>query len=305
VARAVALTGATGYVGRNLARRLAQSGVRVRALSRDAAAAAAVLPPGCEIVMGDLRDPAAMQRLLEPGCDVVNLAYLWDASPAENLRATRAVLEACAQRGARRLVHLSTVAVFGRAPGDRLDEDSPCLPVIPYGRTKLAIEALLAAECRCPYTVLRPTTVFGEAGPPLDGLIAAVRRRRFAAYLRSVLFGGRRMNLVHVDNVVAAIVFLLEIEPMPHGAILIVSDDDHPANNYRDVERHLMARLGVRDYALPRPSVPPGVLALLLRLRGHNNVNPRRVFDARRLAALGYRRPVDFLDGLSALAAHS
>jgi hypothetical protein len=62
-----------------------------------------------------------------------------------------------------------------------------------------------------------------------------------------------------------------------------------------------MQCLGVNDYPLPRIPLPGWVLGALLRLRRHNNVNPRRTFDPGRLVALGYRRPMDFLRGLSHL----
>jgi nucleoside-diphosphate-sugar epimerase len=128
-------------------------------------------------------------------------------------------------------------------------------------------------------------------------------KRRFAAYLRSVAFGERRMNLVHADNVAAAIVFLLEKEPFPSGEALIVSQDDHPENNFRDVELCLMEALGVADHGWPRFHLPAWILAALLRLRGHNNVNPRRRFDGGRIAALGFAPPVDFRQGLAGCAA--
>jgi nucleoside-diphosphate-sugar epimerase len=303
--RTIAVTGASGYIGRPLLRQLlARPGVRVKALSRRPAESAPALAGVHHVVQGDLRDPRAALALLEPGCDVVHLAHLWSGSAEDNLDAARRLFAACNEKQVRRVVHLSSVAVFGRVPGDRVDERSPCRPVIAYGKTKLEIELLLRRECRVPYVIVRPTTVFGEPGPPLDGLIADLRaKRRFAAYLRSVVFGERRMNLVHADNVAAAIVFLLEKEPFPSGEALIVSQDDHPANNFRDVELCLMEALGVADHGWPRFQLPAWILAALLRLRGHNNVNPRRRFDGGRIAALGFAPPVDFRQGLAGCAA--
>jgi nucleoside-diphosphate-sugar epimerase len=296
--RTVAVTGATGYIGRPLLARLAgEPGIRVRGLSRrplEATSGAWV------VVQGDLRDPRAVRRLLRPGCDVVHLAHLWRESFEENLQAVRTVLAACRELDVRRLVHLSTVAVFGRSPGDRLDEASACRPVVPYGRLKLAIESLLREECAVPYVVLRPTTLFSDSGPPLEPLATSLRSgRRMLAYLRSSAFSSRRMNLVHADAVAAAIAFMLAVEPFPAGGTFIVSQDEDPANNFRDVERCLMSALAVRDYALPPVPVPAWLLSLALRVRGHNNVEPRRVFDSGRIRSLGFEPPLDFARALA------
>ena len=107
------------------------------------------------------------------------------------------------------------------------------------------------------------------------------------------------MNLVHVDNVVAAIQFFSEYKDYLNGELFIVSDDDDVNNNFIYVERLLMNALGVRKYFLPRFQAPLFVLKSLLLLLGRNNVNPRCNFDSSKLRRLGFKSPVSLNDGLT------
>src|SRR5437763_15611212 len=113
------VTGATGKVGHATARILLAEGHEVRALVRDPARAAGVVPEGVELVAGDVTDPPSVARAAE-GCEVVFNAmglpeqWLADADLFErgNVGGARAVLGAARGWGARRGVSASTIAVF-------------------------------------------------------------------------------------------------------------------------------------------------------------------------------------------------
>ena len=111
------------------------------------------------------------------------------------------------------------------------------------------------------------------------------------------------MNLVHVANVVAAIVFLVRATKCLEGEIFIVSDDDDPKNNFLDVERFLKGALGVKADILPRFPLPPDLLKWLLLSLGRNNVNPRCDFDPGKLRRMGFKSPVILSEGLAEYAA--
>ena len=106
------------------------------------------------------------------------------------------------------------------------------------------------------------------------------------------------MNLVHVANVVAAILFLIDRQEDIDGEVFIVSDDYAIANNFAEVERTLMHLLDCSDYALPRIPLPQWILSLLLRLLGRNNINPNCNYSQSKLQNLGFKRSVIFEDGL-------
>jgi nucleoside-diphosphate-sugar epimerase len=304
----IAIVGASGYIGRHLVAELLRlGGGRIKVLSRsgqrdfDTGGSGGAL----EIINGDLQQAASLQGFLEADCTVINLVYLWGGGEPDNLRITRNLLDACKAARVGRLIHCSTAAVVGRVPDDRITENIACCPVTEYGITKLKIEQAVIDAARGYYdaAILRPTSVFGPAGDPLKELAGDLTAgSRFRNYLKSCLFGKRRMNLVHVANVVAAILFLVQRTESLDGAVFIVSDDDSPANNFADVERFLMRGLRISDYSLPRLPIPLSVLGFLLARLGRNNVNPRCNYAPDKLLGLGLRRPVSFEAGLAEYA---
>jgi nucleoside-diphosphate-sugar epimerase len=176
------------------------------------------------------------------------------------------------------------------------------VPTSEYGITKLKVEALLRDESQDGFdlVMLRPTAVFGPGAEPLSKLAKdLLAGRHFRNYMKSCLFGRRRMNLVHIDNVVAAIVFVASQAKAFSGDAFIVSDDDAGANNFRDVESALMRGFGVPDYPVPRLPLPLGLLRVLLLLLGRNNINPRCNYSGQKLQGLGFRRPMSFEAGLA------
>lgn len=284
------------------------SDVRIKVLSRSPQRdkAAGIFPEGVEIVEGNLSDPTTFSTLCEPGCTVIHLAYLWGAGEEQNLISVRNLITVCKAVGVRRLLHLSTAMVTGRTRSDRISELDACRPRSEYATTKLKIEQMIveAQECNFDTVVLRPTAVFGPGGENLKKLAQdLIAGKRVRNYLKSCLFGYRRMNLVHLSNVVASIVFLSSRVEDLNGEIFIVSDADAAANNFRDTERILMRGLSIKDYNFPLLRFPQVVLTLFLACLGKDNINPRADYFSDKLMKLGYRRPVEFETGLADYAA--
>lgn len=302
----VAITGASGYVGSRLAQLLArQPQLEVRALIRRGSPPPTEADGRLTLVRGDIIDPSALAQLLRPGCTVVNFAYDAGVSAQTNIAGAGTLAQACRATPVRRLIHCSTAAVAGRAPDDRITEATRPRPISEYGITKLRIEEIIVGAARDHFdtAIIRPTAVFGPGGEPLknlaDNLVTGSRLRN---YVKSCLFHKRRMNLVHVANVVAAIVFLIQHNENLDGETFIISDDDSPANNFADVERFLMRAFDIPDYHLPRLPLPSALLAFLLRCLGRNNVNPHSNYDGTKLRALGFVPPVNFEAGLAEYA---
>jgi dihydroflavonol-4-reductase len=189
------VTGATGKVGHAIAGALVQRGDEVRALVRDPARAAAVLPAAVEPVRGDVTDPASVAAAVE-ACEVVfnamGLPEQWLADESlfdrVNAEGTRTVARAARDAGVRRLVHTSTQDVFHAEPGGRFDESS--LATYPkgtaYERSKQRAEQLALSERDgLEVVIVNPAGVYGP-GPSAtvsfdQGLFAPLVRRRLPA----------------------------------------------------------------------------------------------------------------------------
>jgi dihydroflavonol-4-reductase len=204
----VLVTGATGFTGGHLARRLQQRGYRVRALVRDSARATDLSAVGIELAPGDLRDPAALRRAVD-GIDLVHHvaavyreAGLPDAVYYDvNARAVAALIDAAAAAGVRRVVHCSTVGVHGDVEHPPADESSPFRPGDVYQRSKVEGERLAAeaaARTGVELVIVRPSGIYGPGDRRLLKLFRGVARQRFP-----ILGSGRIFyHVTHVDDLV-------------------------------------------------------------------------------------------------------
>jgi dihydroflavonol-4-reductase len=204
----ILVTGATGFVGWHVARRLIERGARIRALVRDPARLREL--DGVEPATGDLRDSASLVRAVE-GCSVVyHVAAdyrLWTREPAEmfrsNVEGTRSLLEAARNAGVERFVYTSTVGCIGIPAGGLGDESSAIAleqMAGPYKRSKFLAErvALEFAGTGFPVVIVNPTAPVGDHDfkpTPTGKIVVDFVRGKMPAYLDTGL------NVVDVRDV--------------------------------------------------------------------------------------------------------
>ncbi len=272
----VFVTGASGLLGSHLATLLREGGHEVVALQRRTSDTAHLRALGCELVDGDVRDGPDDLAVSMEGCShmvhgaaLVYAGSAWPRIRAVNVEGTRNVLEAAAQAGIARAVHISSVAVYGtrRAP---LDETTPLdVELDPgdlYGRSKRAAEAearAVESERGLAVTVLRPSAVYGERDRLFAPAIARIVRRPVAALLGR---GNNTLPVVYAGNVASAL--LLALEAGRGGATYDVGMD-HPLTQ-RALLEGIARGVGSEPVLVPIPSglVRAGA-ALLERLGVH------------------------------------
>ena len=208
------VTGATGFVGSAVARKLIGAGKAVRVLVRADSDRRNIDGLGVEALEGELGDRASLARALK-GCDTlyhVAADYrLWVPDPdrmyANNVDGTRNIMEAALDAGVGRIVYTSSVAVLGLHPdGTPADEDLPVSVddmIGHYKRSKFLAEEevrRMVSEQDLPAVIVNPSAPIGPRDikpTPTGRLIADAAAGRVPAYVDTGL------NVVHVDDVAA------------------------------------------------------------------------------------------------------
>jgi nucleoside-diphosphate-sugar epimerase len=281
----VVVIGASGFIGEYLLNVLSERfDIEVRVLVHHSRAKNHT---NINYIEGDLLESNSLDALLIENCTVFNLAYL----AKNNLEATTNLAMACSKNKVRRLIHCSTAVVTGNVKNNLVNESTPCFPGSEYEKTKLRIEEILleASVGKFEVTVLRPTAVFGPGGKNLLKLAYdLINVNPLINFIRSCVLGRRSMNLVCVENVVAALMFLMDAEKIDHE-VFIISDDDSVNNNYRDIE-NIFLKYFEKSYCLPRIYVPGILLKGLFELTGKLNSNPFVKYSDQKLTALGFKK---------------
>jgi dihydroflavonol-4-reductase len=255
------VTGGTGFIGANVVRELLAEGATVRVLARPRSDRRALADLRVEVVEGDLLDAASLRRAVAGVETVFHVAAdyrLWVPDPRllfrTNVDGTRAVLEAAAAAGARRIVYTSTVGALGiphdGTPGTEETPVSLRDMVGPYKTSKFLAEqaALEMARAGAPVVVVNPAAPVGpwDVKPtPTGQMIVDFMRGKMFASLDTGL------NLVHVRDVARG--HLLAARRGRVGDRYILG---HANLSLREIWARLASITGRRP---PRLTIPYGV----------------------------------------------
>ncbi len=208
--RSVAITGATGFIGRHVASDLAARGIAVTAIVRPGSKHA---PPREAAVVAAPLESGALRRAFAGMDAVIHLAGVVAAVNAStyfdvNTEGTRAVAEAARDSGAR-LIHVSSLAAAGPAPASspHHETDQP-RPLTPYGHSKLESERIVTSLAGLRSIILRPGVVYGPTDRAVFPLFQAARQ----GVLPLVGRAGAAYAFIHVDDVVRTLIAAVDKE---------------------------------------------------------------------------------------------
>jgi len=255
VPQPVLVTGASGFIGRHLVRRLIEAGDRVSCLVRATSCIDELRSSGAQLVTGEVTDRASIGRALavSQACIVFHLAGLTKALRTDdflrvNAGGVESVAAACADRTDKPvLVVVSSLAAAGPcAVGrPRVESDTPT-PVSAYGRSKLAGEQAAARYAGVvPISIVRPPIVFGPGDRGMLEMFRPIARWGIHVVPGQ---GERYFSLVHVIDFVESLLLVAEKgERLHHNGspgqgIYFIAADDSPT--YTELGQAMATALG-------------------------------------------------------------
>jgi nucleoside-diphosphate-sugar epimerase len=274
----VLVTGATGFLGKALARRLHARGDEVTALGRNPSILAELEREGLRPLRADLGDGAAIRAACQ-GQEVVfhsgALSSAWGSASEffrANVLGTRHVIAGCDAAGVRRLVYVSTPSIYFRFES-RLEvrEDAllPTQPANEYARTKLLAEAEIdQAHTRgLPVISIRPRAIFGEGD---NAILPRLISRLASGRLRVIGDGQNITDLTYVENVVDALLLCAEAHETLLGRKYNITNGE-PLPLWGLI-RQVCAAFG---YEYPQKRIPyPAAIGLATVLEGVSRLMP-------------------------------
>ncbi len=226
MSKRILVTGGAGFIGTHLVRALLARGDEVTVFDNLSVGRADNVPMGAKLVVGDVTDSAAVESAIAGHDHVVHFAARvairssFDFAVEDthtNVVGTAAVMRAAGKAGVKRVVAASSMAVYAdNATPTPIDESHPCLPLSPYGISKLALEQLVHSMARTAgieSAVLRFFNTYGpgQALSPYVGVVTIFVNALRAGKSPTIFGDGEQCrDFVHVEDIVQACLLALD-----------------------------------------------------------------------------------------------
>lgn len=256
----VLVTGASGFTGGHLARKLSHLGAKVTLLARDSEhpQIKEFCSLGAKLVSGDVRDREVVARCVQGQKVVFHVAALFrEAKHADqvyfdvNLGGTLNVLDAAEAAGGIRVVHCSTNGVHGTVDNPPANEDAPFKPGDVYQESKVQAENEIKQRVQrgSDIVVIRPAMIWGENDRRFQKMFRAISQRRFP-----IIGTGKSLcHWLYVHDLVNG--FLLAgIVPGAKGRIYLLSGNE--IVTLEETVRAIADEAGVKPLPFKIPAWP-------------------------------------------------
>jgi nucleoside-diphosphate-sugar epimerase len=282
------ITGATGFLGGHLARRLSEDGqYEVRALVRESSDSDALQQLGVDLAVGDLKDRSSLQAAVSGASIVYHLAANFrtehlthDDMWRTNVEGTRDVLEVSREAGVERFVHCSSVGVHGAIDNPPGNEETAFDPGDRYQATKAEAEILatkFGMEHSLPVVIFRPAGIYGPGDLRFLKLFKSIKSGVF----RMIGSGRVLYQMVYVEDLVDGILLCGVSDKAPGEAFILTGKRPETLNT---ITQAIAQTLGVELSSFRVPAAPVYAAGALCELVCRPfGINPPL-----------YRRRVDF-----------
>lgn len=289
----IAVTGATGGLGRSLTEFLIAQGHQVVALGRNREAGQALAAAGAEFRTGEITDTGYLRGAFA-GCElVVHSAGLaspwgeWELFLEANVHGTSAVLQAMEHAGITRLVYLSTPSVyFSGRPIHDVREDSPLPPAQNfYSKSKIMADEIVLRETArrgLNSVLLRPRAIFGPYDKAILPRMLRVMRKGFFPLPDG---GNSLVDLTAVENVIHAIDLVIRSPRVFRGEIFNITNAQ--PMTVRDLTSRLASATGLKVKFAPVPMVWLRGLAAVLEFFARHVTGREPVISRYGIGSLG------------------
>lgn len=289
----IVITGASGFIGSHLVPALAKAGYEV----------AAAVEPGMEsgisegsIFTVDISTGDGIPDALSGGDVVVHLAarnHVLKETAKDplteyrrvNVEGTRKVVQAVVASGARLFIHFSSIKAMGEESVDVLDEDSPCMPMTPYGISKRESEEAAHAELAESGTALVVLRLPMVYGPRNRGNLPRMIRWADRGLPFPLFQPDNLRSMVYVENVVSGVLAFLKGTPERVSTYILKDGEDYST---RRIYSAICRELGKTPRFVP---VPP----VLVGLGGRISEDFRKITCSFRVRSIKIEKEIGFV----------
>lgn len=285
----ILVTGATGFIGRNLVDELSKSSGTIFCLIRKTSDTSK-LPAKVRLIYADITDLKSLSTIDEEIDIIFHCAAYVDDNDREklfkvNVEGTENVCKLALRLGVKRMVYTSSVAVVSGNTELPLEEDLPYSATNVYGESKIEAEkiAMTYRKAGLKMVIIRPPMVYGEDEPHMMKKLVFLIKHRLMPLLND---GSSKLHLAYVKTVADAMIFSLGNEAMLKGTFFVA---DEQVFTLKEIAQIIAAAINAGPPRLIPQSLNPIFLNIpyfgkKIRLSLKN-----RVYSTKRLAALGFK----------------
>jgi nucleoside-diphosphate-sugar epimerase len=243
------VTGASGFIGKHLVRTLVEQGRDVRCLVRKTSDTQYLKDLGAELFYGDLLDKDSLKDIAKDVNIVYHLAgEIYSDRNKDfyrvNFSGTRNLVEVCRPEKVKKFIFLSSIAAVGpnRKRGFLLNEQSPCKPLDPYGKSKLQAEKLLFQHLKknvFPIVIIRAPTVYGPLGKSV--ILKKIVDKIHTGHFIMLGDGNNLRSMCYIDNLIQG---LLAVERSTNSIGEVYFISDNKAYTYNEIFQKVTEQFG-------------------------------------------------------------